>query len=147
MYDTLIKERMTKNVISIHIDSDFYEACRLFRQINVHHLPVTNDRREVIGMISSGDMVNAISVRLPSLKNTQPETVNAVLPIDQVMSSQPFTLSPNDDMEQAINLLSQHYFHAIPIVDEAGVLQGILTNNDIVDFIAENMKKVTGYRA
>lgn len=145
MYDTPIKDRMTKNVIGVHLDTDFFEICRLFHELNVHHLPVLNDRREVVGMISTGDMIHAISTQFPALADTKPETVNDKLPVENIMSTQPFTLSLNDKMEEAINLLSQHYFHAVPVVDEGGVIQGILTNNDIVDFISENMKKVTEY--
>ena len=60
------------------------------------------------------------------------------------MTSQPFTLSPEDDLAEAVRFISQHRFHALPIVKD-GDLVGILTNNDIMDFIAKRIDILESY--
>lgn len=52
--------------------------------------------------------------------------------IADVMTAFPETLSPTDTIQKAAQLMRDHDYGPIPIVDEIGSLVGIVTDRDIV---------------
>ncbi len=57
--DTLVREIMTSNVITIHPDQTVEEAMELMTNHHIRHLPVV-DKDAVMGVISMGDVVQFI---------------------------------------------------------------------------------------
>lgn len=57
--------------------------------------------------------------------------------VAQLMNSRPVTSPPGLDQEKLIRLFADHDLNSIPIVDENGVMQGIVTIDDIVDVVEE----------
>jgi len=64
---TLVKEIMTENVITVSSDDDIEKCMTLMSEKHIRHLPIV-ENGEVKGMISIGDVVNAII-------ETQKETI------------------------------------------------------------------------
>jgi predicted transcriptional regulator len=56
-----VKELMTDNVSVIKADDTLPEACREMVRNRVHHLPVVDENEQVIGMLSTFDVVDAIA--------------------------------------------------------------------------------------
>jgi len=52
--------------------------------------------------------------------------------IADVMTAFPETLSPTDTIQKAAQLMRDHDYGSIPIIDEIGALVGIVTDRDIV---------------
>ena len=50
-----VKDLMTSQVIVAHTSHSFTQICRLFFELDIHHLPVLNDQNELIGIISSNE--------------------------------------------------------------------------------------------
>jgi acetoin utilization protein AcuB len=48
------------------------------------------------------------------------------------MTSEPLTLAPDDDLQEAVELLIDEKIGAIPVVDEAEGLVGIVTYVDVL---------------
>ena len=57
--DTLVKEIMTEKVITVSPEDHIDKCMELMSQKHIRHLPII-DGEKVIGMISIGDVVNAI---------------------------------------------------------------------------------------
>ncbi|GAA6733563.1 CBS domain-containing protein [Thermus oshimai] len=57
--DTLVREVMTENPITVTPETDLEEAMRLMTEHRVRHLPVLEGGR-VVGVVSIGDAVKAI---------------------------------------------------------------------------------------
>jgi len=47
------------------------------------------------------------------------------------MTSSPITVTPDQTVAEAIDILQQHNFRHLPVVDQQGVLKGILTDRDL----------------
>jgi CBS domain-containing protein len=57
--DTLVREIMTSDLITVTPEHSAEECMRLVTDHGIHHLPLL-DRGELAGIISIGDLVNAI---------------------------------------------------------------------------------------
>lgn len=61
----------------------------------------------------------------------QAEEVDKVKRFESGMIHDPITLSPDKNVEDALNLMTKYRISGIPIIDEFGKLIGILTNRDL----------------
>jgi CBS domain-containing protein len=53
------------------------------------------------------------------------------IPVAEVMSSPPVTVSPDTTIEELTELMAEHDFNAFPVVNEVGVLQGLVSRLDL----------------
>ncbi|MCB9682092.1 MAG: magnesium transporter [Alphaproteobacteria bacterium] len=72
-------------------------------------------------------------------------------PVAEIMRRDPLTVPPNLDQEQVARVFARHDLAAVPVVDDAGMMQGIITIDDIVDVVqeeaSEDMQKLGGMEA
>ena len=61
----------------------------------------------------------------------QAESVNRVKRSESGMITKPFKLGPDETVQDAVDLMERYHISGVPIVDEEGILVGILTNRDI----------------
>src|SRR5690606_28740643 len=74
--------------------------------------------------------------------SSQAEQVRAVKRSDSGMILDPVTLTPDATVGDALQLMRQNRIGGIPIVDQQGILVGILTNRDL-RFEAAHDRKVS----
>ncbi len=55
-----IRDRMTTSLITVNEESTLIEAVRKFAQLGVGRLPVVNDRHELVGIVTGGDINRAL---------------------------------------------------------------------------------------
>jgi CBS domain-containing protein len=63
----------------------------------------------------------------------------AKVPVDAVMTRDPETLTPDDPIAFAMQLMSVGGFRHVPLVDSDGRPVGILSVKDIVDYLVEHI--------
>jgi magnesium transporter len=79
---------------------------------------------------SAGRLVGVASMRDVLLSDPQ-------APVSEVMYTQVVSVRADADQEEAARLLQQYDFVALPVVDAAGRIVGVVTVDDIVDVIEE----------
>lgn len=121
---------MNEPVVSIEIGSPAAEILRLFGLHPFHHLPVV-DKTKVVGMLSSADVLK-LDAFLPKRGGVSPDYLSRRVRIDQLMRKPPITVGPHQSVEHAATLMAEHGVHALPVVDSADVLLGIITTTDIM---------------
>jgi magnesium transporter len=71
--------------------------------------------------------------------------------VEQVMSAELITVAPDTDQEEIARLIARHRLAAIPVVDAAGRMQGVVTADDIVEVereeATEDIQKMGGTAA
>ncbi|MBS2039399.1 magnesium transporter [bacterium] len=71
--------------------------------------------------------------------------------VADLMLTRPITVPPGLDQERLSRLFAQHDLASIPVVDGEGVMQGIVTIDDIVDVVqeeaTEDFQKIGGMQA
>jgi len=86
-------------------------------------LPIIKDGRKVIGMITDRDICMGVAMR-----DTNPSSVS----VEEVMSGQVFSITPEDDVDQALQTMQEHRIRRLPVINQEGELEGILSMNDVV---------------
>jgi CBS domain-containing protein len=99
-------------------------AARLMRDNDVGSVPVVDDTssKHLVGIVTDRDIV--IKVLADGMANG--------MTIDRVMTRDPVTCNPADDIQNAMDRMSQHRVRRIPVVDEQGRLQGIIAQADLL---------------
>jgi acetoin utilization protein AcuB len=137
MTDTLsVAEVMSRNVLFAHLDHSFTELCRLFFELNIHHLPVIDEEGQLIGIVSANDVLKAYGRRLPMLRQSDEATLNKEITIESIMTPNPVSARPDTSLKKAAELLTANNIQSLPIVDDGRVV-GIITSRDLVRHLAE----------
>jgi len=82
---------------------------------------VMDSKRRLIGVVDLEDLILA-----------QPET-----PVDDVMDSDPVSVTTTMDQEEVAQVMSRYDLHAVPVTDLEGRLVGIVTFDDVLDILEE----------
>ena len=60
-----------------------------------------------------------------------------MLTVEQVMKHEPRSVRPEATIKEVAEQLSVEEFHALPVVDDAEKLVGIVTTTDLVNYLIE----------
>lgn len=113
------------------------EAARLMREFHVGTLIVvedTSDRSPPIGILTDRDIVvGAVAVgcdRLPLLR------------VGDVMSPNLVTAEEGEDLQPVLDRMRQQGVRRVPVVNSRGGLEGILSLDDVLDYLYREIKEV-----
>ena len=126
-----VSDLMSRNILVGHQSNSFTHTLRLFSEMTFHHLPIVNSDQELVGIISSNDMLKSLTLKLPMLKNTKDDTLNQALDIKELMTPNPVVISPQSNIEEVLNAFSHYHIHALPVVENNKIV-GIITSNDVL---------------
>ncbi|MBK6902699.1 MAG: CBS domain-containing protein [Saprospirales bacterium] len=132
-----IKQIMTTEVLTVHPGDTMEQVHLVFRSSDIHHLPVVDEEGRVVGIISKSDyysISNAFPLFRPDLRAAANDRLFKSLLVEDVMTRQVATLTPEDSISIAAGYFKENLFHAIPIVDKGGLLVGILTTFDLLNY-------------
>jgi len=128
---------MTRGYVALHKDMTVAEATTYLRlrkplAEEAYYLYVLDDHNRLQGIVN-----------LRQLIVSGPETR-----IEDVMARDAISVKPDTDQEEAANLLQKYRLRALPVVDDDGILRGIITADDVIDVIqeeaTEDMYKMAG---
>ena len=114
----LVKDVMTKNVITIDSNQTILDAYRKYRDTKVGSLIVT-DHNQLVGIVTERDLIEKAIDK--DLKNTQ---------IKDIMTSKVITISPLDRLETALKIMKKNKVKKLPVISR-NKLKGIITVTDI----------------
>ena len=122
-----ISELMTRNPCTVSPDTPVSEAARLMKEEDVGIVPVIE---RVGGAETRGRLVGVVTDRDIAVRHVaEGRTVDA--PVRDVMSGGVKTVSPDDSVETAMELMGREQVRRIPVVDERGSLVGVVSQADL----------------
>ncbi|HEX7028353.1 MAG TPA: CBS domain-containing protein [Gammaproteobacteria bacterium] len=116
-----VSEIMTRDIVSLSVDDSIEYAAQQMCDIDVGVMPVT-DGKKLIGVITDRDICCRV---VASGKNAAQTSVESVMSPDIV------SCSPETDVSEAVELMSEHQIRRLMIVDEKQQLVGIVAQADI----------------
>lgn len=111
-----VKDLMTTDVVYVEVPGSRRDVLRLMKEKGVTGMPVVKKgTKKLIGMVTRTDLMN------------KPDEEQLAL----LMTRDPITVSPSDNIIKAAEVLLQHNIRRLPVV-EADELVGIITVADLV---------------
>ena len=133
-----IGELCTRNTFIIQKDDNVIEAAKLMRVFNVGDLIVVTANREgntPIGIVTDRDIVVNVVADSADMQNVK---------VSEIMSKELVTGSEDDGVYESIERMRIHGIRRLPIVDKEGYLAGILSVDDMLEFLGEEVNALIG---
>ena len=139
----LIRDWMTRDVITVTAETPMLKAGKLMKDHEIRCLPVIDDNRRVIGIVSAGDVKAASPSKATTLDMNELYYLLFEMKIKDIMTTDPVTAVPLDTVEQVALLMLEKDQASLPVVDADKKLIGIITHHDIFKVLLN----ITGVRA
>ena len=115
-----IQSLMIKDPITIGPNASVGESIELMKANSIRHLPVVTSGKRLVGFLTLADLKQGL---IPSMLGD--------VSLDDLMIKNPITVSPDDDIEFAAQLIYNHKIGGMPVV-KSGRLVGIVTATDML---------------
>jgi CBS domain-containing protein len=117
---TSIKEVMTRDVRACEPNASVAEAAKVMAQEDIGPVPIVEDGR-LVGIVTDRDIVVRVVAEGRDPKATT---------VREIASTELVTVSPDDDLDEALHLLAERQVRRLPVV-EGDRLVGIVAQADI----------------
>jgi CBS domain-containing protein len=133
---------MTKKTVCCLPNDTVAKAARLMKRENVGAIPVIENQQtqKLVGIVTDRDLALKIVAGGRDAKSTQ---------VKAVMTRQVVTCHPEDDLQKALDAMSEHQLRRIPVVDKDNKILGIIAQADVAtrlnrpEKIAEMVKQIS----
>lgn len=125
-----VRDLMTKEPLTVSLDTPVVEARRTMVDRRIRHLLVTDGGR-LAGIVTDRDIRLNLPSPATSLSVWEINYLLGRMTVASIMTSTVITVEPGRDAVAAARLMLDHKIGALPVVD-AGTVVGILTETDIL---------------
>jgi CBS-domain-containing membrane protein len=134
-----VENVMTRDVVCVNKDTGYKDMVNLLATRRVSALPVVDDRRHVLGVVSEADLLlkqekpARPGIRLLSTLRRGRERAKAKATVAAALMSQPaITISTQATLTEAARRLHAAGVKRLPVVDAVGRLVGIVSRVDLL---------------
>jgi len=129
MKHRLVKDWMIKDVVVAEPDTLMLDAHKLMREKGIRRMPVVKNGK-VVGIVTRSDVRKAQPSSATTLNVWEMNYLLAKLELKDIMTRDVVTISPNDTIKKAAELMHDRQIGALPVVED-GRIVGIITESDI----------------
>jgi CBS domain-containing protein len=145
----LVKDVMSKNVITISPEDSISDAIEKMAKNNISGLIVVEGEK-VVGVISESDVLRVFKSEIPEISTSTSATLSIFLILEKgikainemkkigklkvknLMSKRVFYVKPEDTILEAARIMSKKDVRRLPVIDENGKLVGVISRTDIL---------------
>lgn len=118
-----VKDVMAPDAKAIWITDSLATAAKSMWENDCGMLPVLKTDKKVVGVITDRDICMASAIR---------ERNASAISVEEVITGKLFSVSADDDIRKALEMMQEQKVRRLPVLDEEGKLKGILSMNDIL---------------
>jgi CBS domain-containing protein len=144
-----IKDVMSKEVITIGEDENLVQLIAKFRKYNFHTLPVIDENKKILGVISSEDIMKVCLPHNPVLGNLLksthlydteeedilemdlPEELGTTVKVSDIMDVNVVTIEDSETIADARKQMKLHNVQRVPVTRDKELV-GFITLFDII---------------
>jgi len=145
MHDILLKEIMTKPAVTVHVGDPFSFVEKQMREKKVRHIPVIDNHKFVVGLISQRDLYRILSPRKTSEGDVYDAAYLDGFILSNVMTTEVQTLTEFSALKDAVALMVNQRLGCVPIIDKDQRISGILTKGDVLRFLDKAFGSAEGH--
>ena len=131
-----LKTICNREVLIAQKNDTLVEAAKLMREYQVGSIVVIEEQNGVrypVGLVTDRDIVIEVIAKEVDINSV---TLGDVMCRDIILGKE------NDDVNETIKIMRQRGIRRLPVVDDSGALVGIVTMDDLIDLIAEQLKDI-----
>jgi CBS-domain-containing membrane protein len=129
-----VSEVMTRDVVRLDENDNLLNLLASLKTLHFRHLPVTDDER-LVGLLTERDLLALSGSDLLPHHEASDRVLLERFRVRDVMVRDVVTASPEMSIHAAGELLLQHRFGCLPVVDSKNALVGIVTSSDFVKLV------------
>ncbi|MGA7878553.1 MAG: CBS and ACT domain-containing protein [Desulfoferrobacter sp.] len=130
----LVKNWMSKKVVTIDVDDSMSRAISLLKEHKVRMLPVMK-KGKLVGVVSDTDIKRSSASDATTLDVHELLYLISKVKIKDIMSKDPVTVPPDYTVEETAELLMKKKISGLPVVDKGGEIVGIITRDDLFNVL------------
>jgi CBS domain-containing membrane protein len=134
MRSVLVKHLMSTQVVTFFAEQTLPLADDVMRIHRFRHLPVIDNDRRLVGLVTQRDLLRGQISVLTGLSESERRARQEDIQISSLMTPDVWTVNPETLASHAGQTLLDHKFSCLPVVDENRVLCGIVTERDFLRF-------------
>ena len=126
-------------VITVAPTDDLIAAAHVMREKHVGYLVVSEahsvQARRVVGVLTDRDIVVAVLAQ---------EVDAHELKVGDVMTRNPLLIEEGQSLEAVLCYMREAGVRRVPVVDRSGALTGVLSIDDVLELIAQQLLNIAG---
>lgn len=134
MTPVLVKHLMSAPVVTFFAEQTLPLAEDVMKYKHVRHLPVIDEARRVVGLVTHRDLLAAQISSHTAVTRDERRALQDGVRVGEIMTRDVWTVGPNVPASVAAATLHDHKFGCLPVIDADGVLVGIITEHDFLRF-------------
>lgn len=125
-----VADRMVRKVVALQESQTLREALVTAQRHQIRHIPVVKDG-DLVGMLTDRDLKRATPSPVSGADMATFDRVVDKTTVSQIMTRNPFSVTPSTRLKDAVKILHDRKFGAIPVTD-GEKLVGLLTATDML---------------
>ncbi|WP_248910004.1 CBS domain-containing protein [Halocatena marina] len=126
MDDIFVGRLMSTTLYTVPPDTLVEEAAQKMLSSDVGSVLVVDGDNQLEGILTTTDFVKVVAERRP-----KDET-----PVDTYMSTDVITATVQDSIRDAADVMLEHGFHHLPVVDDTEGVIGMLSSTDLASYLS-----------
>jgi CBS domain-containing protein len=133
----------TRQTIKVTPRQSVLTASMIMQRRNFRHLPVVDEKGRIMGMISAQDIIDSLNFVLSKPDLMTKEVIESLeIPVERIMVYNSICVEPGDGLSEITKKMTFHNLGGMPVVDEQGVVRGIITLRDLVGLMGTSSDEV-----
>jgi len=126
----LVKNWMSKNVITVDINDSMEDAMKNLKEHDIRMLPVMK-KGKLVGIVTDRDLKKASASDATTLEIHELLYLLTKIKVKDIMTKDVITVPPDYTVEETAQVLEKNRISGVPVVDADGQLVGTITQTDL----------------
>lgn len=133
----------TRQTVKVTPRQSVLTASVIMHRRSFRHLPVVDEKGRIMGMISAQDIIDSLNLVLSKPDIMTKDVIESLeIPVERIMVHNTVSVEPGDGLAEITKKMTYHNLGGMPVVDEHGVVKGIITLRDLVGLMGTSSDEV-----
>jgi CBS domain-containing protein len=144
----IVSDVMTRTVVALGRGAGFKDIVKTMQQWKVSALPVLDDERRVIGVVSEADLLPKEAFhdgdpdRYSELRRLSDLSKTGAVTAGELMTAPALTVHADATLARAARTMALNRAKRLPVVDDQGLLTGIVSRSDLLKVFLRDDKDI-----
>lgn len=127
----LVRDWMTRNPKTVTPETPVMDALQTIKEGGFRRLPVM-EKNKLVGIVTRKDLKDAMPSKATTLSVWELNYLLSKLTVSEVMARPVITAAESEYIEDAALRMLEHRVGGLPVLNEVGLITGIITTRDIL---------------